>query len=317
MEHMERNFYEVTELAEGFKVSKDGDHIATLECEELEQYSIALIAERNGKKSVYLPVRTDYNRYDFSQGLVCVKDDAYQVLYYQNPTVIDCGILIMQVSTGEDGGYWTAINLYSMSYFLTAESAQQKLQETFTIPYKGSSCATIRHEFDYLLYQCMLEVDGKLYIMQTEKSTPLVRGIGAAGVEKTSFKEYFKVISEKGEESFQSFNSIWGPFHKIEFNEIIFDSEFYCGSDEDGNIRSVFYNRAVDDDSAELLDNEIAFFMFEEPVKKMEIVEAVEADEGEFTIWRLKYSSSEDKDLFLCSITNTSSLQHVIPGKYF
>lgn len=327
----ERKFYNVTRKRGSFEISRYGEFFATLSCKKVEQYSIALVAEQeSGKKSVYLPVckknvylpvhGDDYKRYDSCEGLVCVKENVEQVLYYHDPTVKNDGVLIMQVSTGEDCGYWTAINLEGLSYCLTEESAQEVMQETFTIPYTGKSCASIRHEFDYLQCQCILKIDSKLYVMDTEKRTPLVRGLGAVKIEPISlngaYHEYFKVISDKGE-SFESFSTenIWGPFHEIKGTEIIDDSEFYFGLDEKGRVCEVFYNMAHNNSNE---NSDIATFRFEEPVEEMKTVDVLDSAEGSFAIWRLKYAPGKDKQLFLCSITNTSSLQYVMnPKEYF
>lgn len=317
-----QKFYEITEAKGRFIISKCAGRIATLECKELEQYGIALVAlQENGKKNLYLPSKVDYNAYDYRKGIICVMEDVAEVLYYEKEDTdfTDTGILLVKKETDAKCGYWTVIDLYTFVCFLEPEVAEERLEVSKKIPYVCSTNAVVKKEFDYLPSQYMIEIDEVMYLVDVSRNMPLIRGLGRVKVEPLpQFLEYFKMISDR-EESFECFDAdmSWGPFNKIEFEEIIYKSEFYVGKNQVGRICSIFYNRYTDDDSSDN-DNEIGMFIFDEPVTSIKIAEVMDTDDGLLAVWKLLYNDNRKKRLYLCSINNTSSLQVVIdPSEYF
>lgn len=330
---MERNFYDVTRVKDGFKVSKGGGQIALLECDELEQYGKALLARKGDLGTLYLPTKFG-SSINYSKGFVKITDDVEKLIFYKKQevgeeefTLSDEGVLLIKVRADDEHGYWTLMEISMFNFDLESEEmAIIRWQNQTVIPYVGrTSEAEILEEFDYLSAEYMLKIDNSVYLVDVSFQFPITKGLGNIQVHPLPmFPGHFKTVSE-GLESFECFNQdmSWGQFSSIDgyTSNLAPYTTFYLGKDKDGRVCGMFYNRYIDeemdDDETNEIDNYLGMVVFDKPAIVVMFQDVIENDTGEYAVWKLLYEDSRDNKLFVCSLTNADKLQLFIDSKYF
>ena len=149
----ENQFYQITKKENIYEVLYLDKVVLTIECEDLVQYSTVLAAKQsNGMYSLYLPSHTfnrvsrfeSYRQWHFENGFIFVLENVKEVYYYNKPNhPFNDGLLVLKVETGNESGYWTAMDVDFFENHLTHERAKTRFDSLFKIPYTGISEAII------------------------------------------------------------------------------------------------------------------------------------------------------------------------------
>lgn len=306
-----KKFYDISEVQDGYKVSKGGGTLATFECKWVDQYGEALWTSQD-RGSLFLPSKFGSSM-NYRNGFVRVMMGVKKVILYSKSNGGD-EVLMIRVEEKKGCGYWTMIGVESFTFDLTDDIVDSRVQDLFRIPYSGESEAEILAEFDYLP-EYVFKVGDKVYMADLSDIKPELRELGTCEVQPLpELFEYIKVIFADGSESLECFDPemSWGPFHKIiKYENLVLPTTF-LGQDADKNVCGMFYNRylTTDDDT-----KSFGMIVFKNPVT-LALFGEVRGSENnagnEFAIWKLFYTDSRDNEIFIYSLTSGNDLQMTI-----